>query len=340
MFLRFLIFGCLSFTLPLFSQWFAKETPFDTIWNEFQSSPNLFSEAYSKNHSPILREEISKDEEFQYYFQLCKFQEIRDLTEILKLVSFYDALLQIKQCSESNAESIKTLEKQTNKRLFDLTVFPKLEILPTEITNEEIFRIVRDLQREWEKTVYLYSNFYKSHEIFFLGKEREYTVTLNRILYSEMPESKRKVLLIRLLQDIRIYQKFIYQLFYYSKQNPWNDSDLSSENENAKLYFLRILSLWKEDSIFSPSQNTLLNELESCLETISTDQTKIRIFGLYGFFSDYGRFSEVKFPQHKKENLTKLEFIRQTLFQSHHFQKRLESVVISCKNSVQFQKEL
>lgn len=331
--LVFLVILC--FASPLLPQWFTKAPSFETIWTEFQNSPSLKSEAYSKEKFPIIKEiESRENEEYEYYFQACKFPEIRELTEILKLVSFYDALLQIKRCSETNKSELSTAEKNIKKRIFDLTVFPKLEILNSEISNVEILKLVRELQTEWEKTVYVYSNFYKSHEVLFFGKEREYTTSLNRILYSEMPESKRKSLLLRLLQDIKGNQRSTYQLFYYSSQNPWNLSDLPSENTKSKTYFLDVLSSWSSDPNLTKSQLSQLNELANCLEKIPSEEKKIRIFGFFGFFSDYGRFSINGPTQFQKDNLTKLQFIRKTIFQSHHFQKRLENVMISCKNSV------
>ncbi|EOQ88322.1 hypothetical protein LEP1GSC202_3445 [Leptospira yanagawae serovar Saopaulo str. Sao Paulo = ATCC 700523] len=326
---------------PLHSQWFGKETSFETIWNEFQKEPSLHSIAFKKETYPILREiETKQEEEFQYYQNLCKSNEIRDLSDILKQISFYDALLHIRRCAEGKKEDLLPIEKDSKKRIFDLILFPKLEILPNEITNDEIYSLVRELLREWEKTVYLFSNFYKPHEVLFLGKEREYSLTMNRILYSEMPESKRKTLLLRLLQDIKSHQKSTYQLFYYSNQNPWNLKTLKLENEKSKSIFLEILKLWKLDPIFSNTQRSQLNDLEICLAKIPSDQTKIRIFGFFGFFHDYGRFGYENQIGALGSNQTRLQYIHQTLFQSHHFQKRLENVMISCKNSVESQKEL
>ncbi|TGM31636.1 hypothetical protein [Leptospira biflexa] len=337
----YLILTFLCFVPRVSAQWFSKQPSFDSLWSEYQTFPNLKSEAYTKGHFPILKEiEVKENEEYEYYFQICKFQEIRELSEILKLVSFYDALLQIKRCSEANKNEIVTIEKHAKKKIFDLTVFPKLEILTSEITNAEILNLVRNLQIEWEKTVYVYSNFYKPHEVLFLGKEREYTTAINRILYSEMPESKRKLLLLRLLQDMKANQKATYQLFYYSNQNPWNSEDLISENIKSKSYYLEIVSLWKNDPNITDTISSQLNELENCLVFLPKDQLKIRIFGFFGFFSDYGRFSNEDLTQLQRENQIKLQFIRKTIFQSHHFQKRLENVLISCKNSVESQKEL
>ncbi|XDD45154.1 hypothetical protein AB3N60_10545 [Leptospira sp. WS39.C2] len=334
-------FFSLSIVSPILPQWFSKQVSFETVWNRYQLDLILFSEAFAKESFPILREVESKEnEEYEYYFQHCKSREVRDLTEILSLVSFYDAMLQIKRCHEANKNQILEIEKSSKKKLFELTVFPKLEILSSEIQNAEILSLVRDLQKEWEKTVYIHSNFYKPHEVLFLGKEREYTVTLNRILYSEMPESKRKFALLKLLQDIKSNQKATYQLFYYSKQNPWNVTDVKVENSKSKSYFLQILSTWKNDPLFTNEQRNQLNSLENCLVNLTTEEKKIRIFGFFGFFSDYGRFSVENLRVEQKENLTRLQFIRQTLIQSHHFQKRLENIMISCKNSVESQKEL
>ncbi|MCW7466111.1 hypothetical protein [Leptospira levettii] len=337
----FFVFGFFFFVSPSLPQWFTKPATFESIWSKFQLAPNLDSEAYTISSFPILREvETKENEEYDYYFQLCKFQEIRELTEILSYLSFYDALLQIKRCTEITKNETANLEKQIKKKLFDLIVFPKLEILSSEISNAENLSLVRELQSEWEKTVYLYSNFYKPHEVLLFGKEREYTLSLNRILYSDMPESKRRSFLLRLLQDIKTNQRSTYQMFYYSKQNPWNLAELKSENEKSKSYFLQILSSWKIDPLFTDGQKQQLNELQICLEKLPTEEKKIRIFGFFGFFSDYGRFS-VENPSFKtRENLTKLLYIRQTLFQSHHFQKRLENVMINCKNSVESKKEL
>ncbi|GBF41249.1 hypothetical protein LPTSP2_05210 [Leptospira ellinghausenii] len=337
----FFVLGFFFFLNPILPQWFTKPATFESIWSKFQITPNIVSEAYTVSSFPILREVESKEnEEYDYYFQLCKFQEIRELTEILSYLSFYDALLQIKRCAEITKSDAVNLEKQIKKKLFELTVFPKLEILSSEISNADNLNLVRELQSEWEKTVYLYSNFYKPHEVLLFGKEREYTVSLNRILYSDMPESKRRSSLLRLLQDIKTNQKSTYQLFYFSKQNPWNLADLKSENEKSKSYFLQILSSWKNEPLFTDGQKLQLNDLRICLEKLPTEEKKIRIFGFFGFFSDYGRFSVENPIFETKENLTKLLYIRQTLFQSHHFQKRLENVMISCKNSVESKKEL
>ncbi|TGL66438.1 hypothetical protein EHQ62_09655 [Leptospira jelokensis] len=289
----------------------------------------------------MLREvETREEDEFLYYQNLCKSNEIRDLSEILKQISFYDSLLFLRRCQEGKKEEHLLIEKETKKRIFDLILFPKLEILPNEIINDEIVSLVGELLKEWEKTVYVFSNFYKPHEVLFLGKEREYSLTFNRILYSEMPESKRKTLLLRLLQDIKSHQKSTYQLFYYSNQNPWNLKTLKLENEKSKSYFLQVLKVWKLDPNVSNSQLSQLNELQICLENIPSDQTKIRIFGFFGFFHDYGRFGYENQIASLGSNQSRLQYIHQSLFQSHHFQKRLENVMISCKNSVRSQKEL
>jgi hypothetical protein len=103
---------------------------------------------------------------------------------------------------------------------------------------------------------------------------------------------------------------------------------------------LEIVSLWKNDPNITDTISSQLNELENCLVFLPKDQLKIRIFGFFGFFSDYGRFSNEDLTQLQRENQIKLQFIRKTIFQSHHFQKRLENVLISCKNSVESQKEL
>lgn len=326
---------------PLFAQWFGKESSFETIWKEYQTHPSLRSEAYQKESFPILREvETKEEDEFAYFLQNCKSKEICDLTEILKIVSFYDALLQLKHCQDAKKEDLTSIEKETKKRIFDLIMFPKLEILTSEITNVELISLVREILQEWEKTVYLISNFYKPHEVLFFGKEREYSLSINRILYSEMPESKRKSLLLRLLQDIKAHQKSTYQLFYYSNQNPWNLKDLKSENEKSKSFYLKVLSHWKESPVFSDSQISQLNNLKNCLEQIPVDQKKIRIFGFFGFFHDYGRFVTEEQILANTANKPRFQYIHLTLFQSHHFQKRLENVMISCKNSVESQKEL
>ncbi|TGL15789.1 hypothetical protein EHQ42_12105 [Leptospira levettii] len=122
----FFVFGFLFFISPIFAQWFANQSTFESIRSKYQLAPNLESEAYTNSNFPILREvETKENEEYDYYFQLCKFQEIRELTEILYYLSFYDALLQIKRCTEISKSETSNLEKQIKKKIFDKNVFQK-----------------------------------------------------------------------------------------------------------------------------------------------------------------------------------------------------------------------
>ncbi|TGL45990.1 hypothetical protein EHQ49_00595 [Leptospira perdikensis] len=289
----------------------------------------------------MIRTETQEEElDFLYYWKICNHSEIKDLTEILRYISFYDAILTVRQCSEATKEEFIQLEKQTKKKIFDLIVLPKLEILESEITNEELFPLVSELKKEWEKTIYIFSNLYKSHEVLLLGKEREYTLAINRVLYSEMPETRRKTLILRLLQDMKQQNKNTYQLFYYSKQNPWSSANLNEENVETKKFFLNLIGEWKLDPDFDPEKLSSLTEFQTCLEEIPNTNQKIRILGFFGFFSDYGRFTTKGQTSFSQTNQTRVRFIKQTLFRSHHFQKRLENVLISCKNSVQSIKDL
>ncbi|TGN03916.1 hypothetical protein EHR08_12065 [Leptospira bandrabouensis] len=288
----------------------------------------------------IKTETIQEEEDFLYYWKLCSQSEIKDLTEILRYISFYDAILTVKHCTEFNKEELFQLEKQTKKKIFDLIVLPKLEILESEITNPDLIPLVAELQKEWEKTVYIFSNLYKAQEVLLLGKEKEYTLAINRVLYSEMPESRRKTLILRLLQDMKQQNKSSYQLFYYSKQNPWAVSSLKEENSEAKKFFLSLVEEWQLDSDFSQENKPLLKEFQVCLEEIPVNHEKIRLLGFFGFFNDYGRFTTKNQLNFSKSNQTRVRFIRQTLFRSHHFQKRMENVLTSCKNSVQSLKDL
>ncbi|EMY69573.1 hypothetical protein [Leptospira vanthielii] len=331
----------LFISFPLLAEWFPKSKSFDEIWNTFDSNQNLFSQAYGVQTRDIIRTETAAEvQDFLYYWKICNQSEIKDLTEILRYISFYDAILIVRQCSEANKDEVTQLEKQTKKKIFDLIVLPKFEILESEITNEELIPLVSELRKEWEKTIYVFSNLYKSQEVLLLGKEKEYTLAINRVLYSEMPETRRKTLILRLLQDMKQQNKNTYQLFYYSKQNPWSVSNLNEENSESKKFYLSLLDEWKLDPDFDLENLPSLKEFHTCLEEIPITNQKIRLLGFFGFFSDYGRFTTKDQTSFSQANQTRVRFIRQTLFRSHHFQKRLENVLTSCKNSVQFVKEL
>ncbi|MCW7493078.1 hypothetical protein ND861_11460 [Leptospira sp. 2 VSF19] len=331
----------LVISFPLLAEWFPKSKSFDEVWNAFDLHQNLISQAYGIQTRDLIRTETAQEEEdFLYYWKLCSQTEIKDLTEILRYVSFYDAMLTVKYCSEFNKEELLLLEKQTKKKIFDLIVLPKLEILESEITSPDLIPLVADLQKEWEKTVYVFSNLYKAQEVLLLGKEREYTLAINRVLYSDMPETRRKTLILRLLQDMKQQNKSSYQLFYYSKQNPWTVSSLKEENSESKKFYLSLIEEWQLDPEFSQENKSMLKEFQVCLEEIPVNHQKIRLLGFFGFFSDYGRFTTKDQTDFSQANQTRVRFIRQTLFRSHHFQKRLENVLASCKNSVQSLKDL
>ncbi|MBM9547727.1 hypothetical protein JWG40_11910 [Leptospira sp. 201903074] len=288
----------------------------------------------------IRAETEAEEEDFLYYWKTCAHSEIKDLSQILRYISFYDSMLTVRQCSDTSKDALIQLEKQTKKKIFDLIVLPKFEILESEILSEELIPLVAELRKEWEKTIYVFSNLYKSHEVLFLGKEREYTLAINRILYSEMPETRRKTLVLRLLQDMKQHNKSTYQLFYYSKQNPWSASNLSEENSESKKFYLTLINDWILDPEFDSDKLTTLKEIQSCLEEIPNTNKGIRILGFFGFFSDYGRFTTKDQISFSQSNQSRIRYIRQTLFRSHHFEKRLENVLTSCKNSVQSIKEL
>lgn len=332
----------LSFSsLPLTAQWFPKSKSFDDLWMSYYSKQNLFSQAYGIQTRDMIRTETeSEQEDFLYYWKTCGHPEIKDLSQILRYISFYDAILTVRQCSESSKDSLIQIEKQTKKKIFDLIVLPKFEILESEIISEELIPLVAELRMEWEKTIYVFSNLYKSHEVLFLGKEREYTLAINRVLYSEMPETRRKTLVLRLLQDMKQQNKNTYQLFYYSKQNPWSASTLNEENSESKKFYLTLINEWILDPDFDPDKLNDLKAFQSCLEEIPNTNQRIRILGFFGFFSDYGRFTTKDQLSFSQTNQSRIKYIRQTLFRSHHFQKRLENVLTSCKNSVQSIKDL
>ncbi|TDY71100.1 hypothetical protein CLV96_0055 [Leptospira meyeri] len=328
-------------SFPIQAQWFPKSKSFEDVWTSYYSKQNLFSQAYGIQTRDMIRPATEAEEEdFSFYWKSCHQTEIKDLTQILRYISFYDAILTVRQCVTANKEEQIQLEKQTKKKIFDLIVLPKFEILESEIKNEELIPLLEELRNEWEKTIYVFSNLYKSHEVLFLGKEREYTLAINRVLYSDMPEARRKTLILRLLHDMKQQNRSTYQLFYYSKQNPWSASNLNEENTESKKFYLSLIEEWKVDPDFDTDQINTLNEFQTCLEEIPNTNPKIRILGFFGFFSDYGRFTTKDQFSFSQTNQTRVRFIRQTLFRSHHFQKRLENVMISCKNSVQSVKEI
>lgn len=328
-------------SFPIQAQWFPKSKSFEDVWTSYYSKQNLFSQAYGIQTRDMIRPATEAEEEdFSFYWKSCHQTEIKDLTQILRYISFYDAILTVRQCVTANKEEQIQLEKQTKKKIFDLIVLPKFEILESEIKNEELIPLLEELRKEWEKTIYVFSNLYKSHEVLFLGKEREYTLAINRVLYSDMPEARRKTLILRLLHDMKQQNRSTYQLFYYSKQNPWSASNLNEENTESKKFYLSLIEEWKVDPDFDTDQINTLNEFQTCLEEIPNTNPKIQILGFFGFFSDYGRFTTKDQISLSQTNQTRVRFIRQTLFRSHHFQKRLENVMISCKNSVQSVKEI
>lgn len=328
-------------SFSIHAQWFPKSKSFEDVWTSYYLTQNLFSQAYGIQTRDLIRQTTEAEEEdFSFYWKSCHQPEIKDLTQILRYISFYDAILTVRQCVTANKEEQIQIEKQTKKKIFDLIVLPKFEILESEITNEELIPLVDELKKEWEKTIYVFSNFYKSHEVLFLGKEREYTLAINRILYSDMPEGRRKTLILRLLQDMKQQNKSTYQLFYYSKQNPWAASNLNEENYESKKFYLSLIEEWNLDPDFDPNQISSLKDFQSCLEEIPNSNQKIRILGFFGFFSDYGRFTTKDQTSFSQTNQTRIRYIRHSLFHSHHFQKRLENVLISCKNSVQSVKEI
>ncbi|MDF3819226.1 hypothetical protein P3G55_04915 [Leptospira sp. 96542] len=316
--------------VPLWPQWFSKKDNFESHWKLFNEKRIIQSDAYRKFGATDVRlEPIEYEGEFSYFYNLCAHEDIKELSVLYKLLSFYDATVLLKTCSESKKEYLPELEKIAKKRVFDLLILPKLEILESETNLENLSPYVNELKSEWEKTIYLYSNFYKATEVLYFGKEREFIQTINTTLYSEMPESRRKVAIQRLLEDLKVHNKSSYQLFLYSKQNPWSSPSLVEENNRSITYYNAILSDWENETEPIIDEKEKLQSLRNCLLGLTKKTGNYRLLAYYGFFYDYGRFVGLQNVQ----NQSKVSFIKRTIYQSHHFKNRLDVVLNSCKNT-------
>ncbi|TGN18167.1 hypothetical protein [Leptospira idonii] len=265
-------------------------------------------------------DEDAIESEFEFYIKKCTNKKIVSLSKILKPFSSIDSLIYLKNCSEPGQE------QKIKQKLFEIIQFPKLEILETEIQNPEIKKIAEEILPLWEDRVYVFSNFYDPHTLVWYGKEKGFTEEINRIVYKDMPEHRKKTMLLRIKEDLLLSNQQIYHIYSYSTQSPWNEKNLLSENKRAEGYYLKIMDEWGKDPTFPSEKKQQLQELSNCITALGNQEKKFRLLGFYGFFTQYGTFTKESDPE---EEAT-VQFLRKNIYHSAHFERRWLEIRNSC----------
>ncbi|BDA79322.1 hypothetical protein LPTSP3_g22520 [Leptospira kobayashii] len=283
-------------------------------------------------NDPSENNDLEKD--IEYYLAKCKYKKIKNLTRILKLFSPVDSLLFLKQCSETKKEEASSFESTVKQKLFELSRFPKLEIIETELADKEVLSSFSELKRIWEDRVYLFSNFYSPHSLAWLGYEKEITEEINRIAYSDLPVHRKANQLNRIKEDTIQANKKLYLMFLYSAENPWNKTSLSDENRESFTFYRERSEKLLSDPDFPTDAKAKLEELLNCLKNINeVGKENMRLLFFYGFFYDYGMDWNNLGAELLKEEKSVLSYLKKTIYQSHHFEKRLHQIGKTCKET-------
>jgi len=299
-------------------------------------------ENFLKTHRPITQvlspyeifpkeEEEEIDSEMEFQNKHCKFETIKRYAEILSKFSKVDGLLALKSCNVTKEKKIKLLEDRIKQQIFLLSKFPKLEIIPNEKKDPNIDELTTSVSNLWEERVYLFSNFYHGHSLIWLGEEKEISEEINRVLYTEMNEKRKISLLKKMADDLKATNLRIYHLFQFSSQNPFYVTDLEAENKKSKEtlenYFF---NLFQED-IISPLNREKIRSINVCLSKIEIKNSHTRLTSILGFWQDYAFLAKSSQQNETKENQSIWKFLKKNIYNSHHFERRLENGLNICE---------
>jgi hypothetical protein len=289
---------------------------------------------YEQTSMEKAEEEI--DAEIDFQTSRCKQETLLQYAELLNRFSKVEGLILLKNCRNATSKNIPQIEKNAKQKLFELSKFPKLEILNPDPNDTNLSEVLKELMITWNERVYIYSNFYHKHSLIWLGEEKEFSEEINRIVYADILPKRKLSLLKKIHDDLNSSNQSLYFQFLYSQTNPFSAITLLEENENTKMVLIGFLSqLAREDSV--SSENKLkTKQLKECLERLPGDHPKIRILMVYGFWQDYEIFIREIGSKDLKELNSTLQFLKKNIFQSHHFLGRLDASLKSCQSVAKF----
>ncbi len=126
----------------------------------------------------------------------------------------------------------------------------------------------------------------------------------------------------------------MYLLFLYSAENPWNRFSLSDENKESFSFYQRKSEKLLSDPDFPTEAKAQLEKLLNCLKNInSQDKENRRLLSFYGFFYDYGMDWDDLGMEILKEEKSVISYLKKTIYQSHHFERRFNQIGRICKQT-------
>ncbi len=288
----------------------------------------------SRFDSQTVDEEEEIDSEIEYFSKKCKHPSLVAYGLILTHFSKVDGLLFLKECPKEKDNKTKQLEERAKQQIFMLFKFPKLEIISDSVDPDS-----KEITDNWEKRVYVFSNFYHKNILQWLGEEKELTNQINRIIYTDMNEKRKENLLKKIKEDLILSNKRIYHLFQYSTHNPFLVESLGEENKISHSKLGSLIGLISKEEYLKEIQKVRIKKLGDCLDSLDIQNSKVRLFSLYGFWQDYSFFFDYDQTKETKDSLSVRKFLKKSLLNSHHFESRLEKGLNTCEALAEFHRK-
>ncbi len=300
-------------------------------WENFKKSQCPITHVNLDYETSVTPEEDEIDSDITYYEKKCKQETLKNFSTLLSHFSKVDSLILLEECASAKVKNWKPLEEKTKQKIFTLSKFPKFEILTVGDSDEGISELTRKVTQVWQERVYTFSNFYHQRSLLWLGEEKEFTDEINRVLYTDMNEKRKTNLLRKLIQDLEASNQRIYHLFQYSSRNPFLAKSLYEENQRSKETLQRFLHNVSMEDEISAIQKEKLESFIACLDNINLRGQGVRLSGFLGFWQDYEFLNELtpKIKGEKSQSIPK--FLKKTIYNSHHFEGRLEKGLNACR---------
>lgn len=308
----------------------AESTP-EENWEQFKTTNCPITSVNKDYETSVTPEEDEIDADLAFYGKKCKQDAILHLSSLLSQFSKVDSLILLEECANAKVKNWKPLEEKTKQKIFTLSKFPKLEILKMENSEENINDLTKQVEKVWQERIYRFSNFYHDQSLLWLGEEKAFTDEINRVLYTDMTDKRKISLLRKLVLDLEASNMRIYHLFQYASRNPFSARSLYEENQTSKMVLQSMLQSFSKEDDISKFQKEKLISFSACLEEINLKGKGIRLSSLLGFWQDYEFLTRMVQIQKVEKSQSIPKYLKKTIFNSHHFEGRLEKGLNACR---------
>ncbi|GBF48726.1 hypothetical protein LPTSP4_02260 [Leptospira ryugenii] len=320
------------FTLFVLAHAVFAEDSFSILWKDYLENHlplSEVSEVYGEAFSEDLETEIRSEREF--LLSRCESSSLRSIANMMYHLSHVESMILLKECRISPKKKWPQLETAAKQKLFEITKFPKLEIIGSLKDTADAKEILEKLYSAWEERVYRFSNFYQTGQISYLSKEKAITQTINELVYVDMNPERKLSLLRKMVKDLREEEESLFQTFLYSHQNLFSVQKRSLENQRNKETLETLLAYFLSHPALQEPLKTEIKEWKDCLNEIKLDAPGIRLSVFSGFLQDYQRFPYLASEAKPKELFQVSQFLHKNLFSSHHFTRRIQESLQTCR---------